>query len=333
MQSTNVYFTGPNAVEVRREAVPPIGAGDALIAATCSLISAGTELICLERRFEPGSHFDRWVQYPFAPGYSHVGAIVQLGEGVEGVVVGQRVLSLGRHHQFACHKAARLFPIPDEVTDEAATWAVLGYVVQHGVRKAQIELGATVVVIGLGMLGQLAVQYAALCGATRVIAFDTIAARRAMAQEHGATHTPEVELRAAAPVIADLTRGRMADVVFDMTGHAGVFAAALPLLRKQGKLVLIGDTGSPSGQQLTADVITRDLQIIGAHGPNSPDAECAHNAWTKRTMVELFMELVATGRMRVGDLVTHRFNIADAPAAYELLRTDRAAALGVMLTY
>jgi threonine dehydrogenase-like Zn-dependent dehydrogenase len=125
----------------------------------------------------------------------------------------------------------------------------------------------------------------------------------------------------------------LADVVFDMTGHAAVFAGALKLLRKRGRLVLIGDTGTPSGQSLTHDVITKDLRIIGAHAPNAPQVSTSHAPWTHARMVAVFFDLLTRGLMSVDDLISHRFGFTDAPKAYELLTTRRAEAMGVVLEF
>src|ERR687884_322753 len=91
MESLNLYFIGPGQVELERQPVRPPGPGQVLIETRRTLISTGTELIALHRRFEPGSHWDRWVQYPFSPGYSSAGIVREVGEGVENLKPGDRV--------------------------------------------------------------------------------------------------------------------------------------------------------------------------------------------------------------------------------------------------
>lgn len=135
----------------------------------------------------------------------------------------------------------------------------LGKITQVGVRAAQHVLGDTVVVIGLGLLGQLVVQYARLSGASEVIGIDTAPRRLEMAASHGATHTLNMTAEKAREAVFDLTGGRGADVVYDITGHPAVFATALPLARRFGTVVLLGDAGSPNLQTLTGDVVTRGL--------------------------------------------------------------------------
>lgn len=335
MQSTNIVFTGPNQVEVKREPVPEPRPDELLLQTQCTLISTGTELICLERKFEPGTHWHRWVQYPFYSGYSQVGRVVAMGSEVRGFEQGDRVASGASHRQFACvpATAANLFPIPDAVTDEDAAWATLSYIVQHGIRKAQLQMGDAVVIIGLGLLGQLAVQYARLAGAGEVIAIDTAPARLEMAAAHGATRTLQLGVGDALPAVTELTGGQLADVVFDITGHASAFAPALKLLRRFGKLILIGDTGTPVEQRLSSEVIKRDLQIIGAHASNPPPQASDYAHWTQANMAQLFFKYLERGQMRVSDLVTHRYKPQQAAEAYRTLIENRAAAMGVLFDF
>jgi threonine dehydrogenase-like Zn-dependent dehydrogenase len=118
-----------------------------------------------------------------------------------------------------------------------------------------------------------------------------------------------------------------------MTGHPAVFSDALKLLRRFGKLVLIGDVVTPAEQSLTSDVIKRDLQIIAAHGGNAPPESNDYTRWTHADMVRLFYRYLERGQMRVEDLITHRYSPDQAPEAYRMLTTNRAEAMGVLLDF
>lgn len=261
------------------------------------------------------------VRYPAYPGYCQIGHVMGIGAGVTGFNEGDRVASVASHRQFAVVPAATVYPVPGALADEEAVWATLSHIVQHGVRKANIAMGEVVVVIGLGLLGQLAVQYARLSGAAQVIAIDAVPLRLEMAARHGASHTLAVGAQDALAAVSDIT------------GNAQVFAAALGLLRRFGKLVLIGDTGTPAEQHLTGDVIKRDLQILGAHAINPPPHASDYARWSRAAMVQLFFGYLEREQMKVADLITHRFPVEQAPAAYELLRQDRAAAMGVLFNF
>src|SRR5436190_19808137 len=97
MESLNILFTGKQQVELQRAPAPKPGPGQALVRATRSLISTGTECICYARLFEAGTNWDRWVQYPFSPGYGHVGVVEGVGEGVTALKPGDRVASRCPH--------------------------------------------------------------------------------------------------------------------------------------------------------------------------------------------------------------------------------------------
>jgi threonine dehydrogenase-like Zn-dependent dehydrogenase len=268
-----------------------------LVRAGKSLISSGTEGIALGRLFEAGTHWDRWVQYPFHPGYSLAGRVAAVGPGVTGLAEGDRVAARRPHQQYVTVPANALTPIPDGVSDEAATWFGLANIVQNGVRRAEHALGESVAVIGLGPLGQLVVQYVRLLGARHVIAIDPAAERLAMARAHGATDVVNAGVAEAREAVLHLTEGRGADVVYDVTGAPSVFPEALRLLRRFGRLVLLGDTGTPAEQRLTGDVVTRGLRIVGAHDSNPPAESTDHAYWSHPRMTELFFTYLQRGDM------------------------------------
>jgi len=333
MESLNVVFTGQETVEVRREPVPELKSGQILVQTQRTLISTGTEGIIFGRRFAPGTHWDNWVKYPFYPGYSNAGRVLQAGADVTGFRPGDRVAVRAGHRQYFATDPGNARRIPDGVADEDATWFGLANIVQNGIRRAEHDLGDDVVVIGLGLLGQLVVQYARLSGAREVIAVDTARPRLEMAKAHGATHVLEMGAEAARTAVSEITGGRLADIVYDVTGHAAVFAPALQLARRFGKLLLLGDTGTPSEQRLTSDVIVRGVRIIGAHDNNPPAEASDHAYWTHANMTRLFFAYLERGQMNVGDLVTHRYAPEAAPEAYRMLMTDRSSAMGVIFDW
>ncbi len=333
MESLCIYFTDKDRVELLTEPVPELKPEQVLVRARKSLISTGTECICLGRLFEEGTHWDRWVKYPFPPGYSMMGVVEQVGEGVRSVKLGDRVVFQRSHRQWHVVDADIVTKVPDEVNDEDASWFALAMIAQNAVRAARHEMGDNVVVIGAGLLGQLTVEYLRLMGARQIIVVDPAEARLKMAKEHGATTVIAKRVQEARDEILALTDGKGAEVVYDITGIASVFSPALTLLRRFGKLILLGDTGEPSQQFLTGDVITKGLQIIGTHATNPPAVSTDHAPWTQSEMYKLFFTYVGRGDMRVNDLITHRFTPHEAPQAYHMLRHHRSAAMGVVFDW
>lgn len=333
MQSLNVLFTGVNRVEVYEEPIRELRDNEVLVQNTKTLISTGTECICLSRAFDAGTHWDHWVRYPFRPGYSAVGRVIAVGEKVKTLREGDRVASRANHRQYVLLSEAEALPVPKGITDDDATWFHLATIVQNGIRRAEHQLGEAVVVVGLGLLGQLVTQYLRLLGAREIIAVDPVQRRLEMARMHGATITLAMGALEARETVLGLTEGQGVDVVYDVTGAAPVFPDALRLLRRFGRLILLGDTGSPTSQRLTPDVITKGLRIIGADDNNPPPFSTDHAYWSHQRMTELFFTYLLRNVMRVSDLVTHRYTPTDAPEAYRMLREERATAMGVLFDW
>lgn len=338
---TTLFLTGKQQLELREEPIPQPQAGELLVQSTRTIISTGTEGILYNRRFDPGTHWDTWCQYPFRIGYMNAGRVIGIGQGVTGWQIGDRVVSMLGHTSHGIVGAGAL-RIPDNVSDDEAPLAVLGRTTQVAVRRAEHRLGDSVVIIGLGLLGQLVTQYVRLMGAQRIIAIDTAPTRLEMALRHGATHALNMPSAEALEPVRRITDGRLADVVYDVTGSADVFATALPLARWYGTVVLLGDTGTPAQQRLTGDVVRRGLKIVGAHvahasaqptGNEQDPPVLALSPWHGRRMDELFLDYLSRGLMRFGDMITHRYKPQQAPEAYEMLNTQRDKAMVVVFEW
>lgn len=333
MRSKYVVFPEKGRVELREEDVASPGPGEILCGAEKSLISIGTESYCLEGRFDPGTNWERWVRYPFRPGYSMVARVIAVGSDVEGIKEGDRVAVSTSHQQFFRTRVRDAHVLPEGISDEDGTWMSLACTTQLGIRRAELQLGETVGVVGMGMLGQLVVQYLAASGARRIIAIDTIQSRLDMAMAHGATHALNAKVDEARAEIAAITDNKMLDVVYDVTGNPAVLAGAIPLVRRLGRLILLGDTPTPTQQHLAPGVLSNSIAILGIHGSTYPADESEFHPWTRRTMTDLFFDYLLRGRMRVADLISHRHAPSDAPEVYRRLLEDRSSALGVIFDW
>jgi threonine dehydrogenase-like Zn-dependent dehydrogenase len=304
-----------------------------LCAASKSLISIGTELFCLRGIADPGSNWERIIQYPFRTGYNMAARVMEVGQGVAGLKPGDRVASWNRHQQYFKARPEELQLIPDGVSDEDAAWIAIAITTQLGVRRAAHALGESVAVVGMGMLGQLVVQYLALSGARKIIAIDLVQSRLALAKAHGATHLLALDVGDARSVIEEITAGRMLDVIYDVTGHFAVLASCIPLARRLGRVILLGDSPTPTQQHLAPGVVSNSLAILGMHGTMSPAEATDFTPWSRREITSLFFDYVLQGRMRVSDLITHRHSPVDAPEVYAWLVRDRSSAIGVLFDW
>lgn len=328
-----IVFPAAGKVEILEEQIALPGPGEVLSRARLSLVSLGTEGHCLRGTYDPGTYWEEYIRYPFRPGYGMAAEVVAVGEGVTLFKVGDRVTSWAPHAEFFLAPADQLFSVPDGIADEQAIWATLARTTQLAVRRAELELGETAVVVGLGILGQLVTQYLALAGARHVIVIDTARKRLDLAAAHGATHTIRLPASEARADVARITGGRMADVVFDITGHPAVLAPASLLLRKLGRLILLGDTPTPSRQSLGPRIVGDSISILGIHGMMYPDVATPFNQWTAEAMTALFFDYVRSGRMSMAPLITHRVSPLEASHVYHSLAGNTEEALGVVFDW
>ncbi|OGG03231.1 MAG: hypothetical protein A3F83_04345 [Candidatus Glassbacteria bacterium RIFCSPLOWO2_12_FULL_58_11] len=327
------YYPAPRKLELVSESCASPGPGEIRCRTICSLISIGTEMICYQREVEPGSVWDQWIQFPFEPGYSSVGEIIDLGEGVTGLKKGERVCSNAAHRAYFIDKPDKVHPVPEAVSAEQAAWFALNIIVQNGVREAKPELGETVVVIGLGPLGQLAVRLLCLTGAANLLAVDPLEKRCKLARGNGPTEVLNLTAGQAQKRVAEFTGGRGADLVFDITGHPAVFHAAQHMLCKRGRLGLIGDVPVPSKQTFTHDVISKSLSIVASHGATPPWQGNDYYRWGKRELTDFYFKLLAAKRIEMDSLTTHRIRPEEAPGVYASISKDRGAYLGVIIDW
>jgi 2-desacetyl-2-hydroxyethyl bacteriochlorophyllide A dehydrogenase len=333
MKSRNIVFPEPGHVELLEEDVAPLNPGEVLCRALLSLVSLGTEGNCLRGVYDPGTYWEEYIRYPFHPGYSMAAIVVAVGEGVTRHRIGERVTSWAPHSEYFVQPEDQLFAVPEGLRDKEAVWATLARTTQIAVRRAELVLGETAVVVGLGVLGQLVTQYLRLCGAHRVIVIDTAQKRLDLASANGATHAIALPVGDAREEVARITRGKMADVVFDVTGHPAVLAPASLLLRKLGRLVLLGDSPTPSLQHLGPRIVGDSIAILGIHGMMYPDLATPFNQWTAEAMTALFFDFVQSKRMNVASLVTHRLSPLDADEVYNTIARQPDAALGVLFDW
>ncbi|MGI5489510.1 zinc-dependent alcohol dehydrogenase [Microtetraspora malaysiensis] len=325
MRSWFVEFVKPGEVRVASEDVAPPGAGEVLCRSTLSLISPGTELACLRGEFDPGSNWEEWVRYPFRPGYSMAGVVEAVGAGVTNLRPGDRVQSYAPHQELVTLKAGEARLLPDDVSDEEAVWVPLVVTAAAGAARAAITMGETVAVLGLGPVGQLVVQYAVAHGASRVMAIDTDARRLDLARESGATDVLAMSAADARSAVADLTGGRLVDVVFDVTGSPAVLSQAVRLARRLGRVVLLGDTPTPSRQMLGPGVVSDSLTILGAHADIVSDDPSA-GPLNRDAVTELYFRRLASGAFRTAGMIAGRVSPLRAAQAYEQLRDGDAPA-------
>ena len=364
------YKTGK--LDVAEVPMGPAKRGHLLVRTAASLVSAGTEksMIELARKSLPAKALARpdlvrqviakaqaegileaWKQAmgrldtPVPLGYSSAGVVMGVGPGVEGFAVGDRVACAGTG--YAGHAEAASVPvnlcvkIPGEVDFDSAAFVALGGIALEAVRVAHVSLGETVVVMGLGLLGQIAVQILNAAGC-HVIGMDINARKAELALQRGAEavatdyHQLSTNCRR---VTAD--RGADAVIILATSTSNEPLEQGAELCRERGRIVATGQVELEVPRKSFYD---KELELVvsrawgpGVHDPNYTDKgldyPIAYPRWTAKGNMEEFLRLIDKGAVKVGDLITHRFPLDRAKDAYELILEEKEPYIGVLLTY
>ena len=331
--SQTVVATGPGVIEIQDKPFEPLGPREVRIRTCRSLISTGTELAWLSGRKWKSADGGEIPRYPLAMGYSNAGVIVEVGEQVESLEVGDRVASMAPHASHPHIREDRAWKVPEGVDFEAATFCLLGCTVLNGVRLGRPQLGDAAAVIGLGLLGQMACQLLRLFGARPVIGLDLDDFRLSLAGRIGGlAEAVNPERTDATAAVKRLTEGRGADVVYEVTGLTETFDLAFDLARVRGTVVSLGSPRWSAPVDMIR-VHLKALNVVGAIVSSHPEEGCQENRWSRRANGALFMQLLAEGALNMADLVTHRRPARDVASAYDMLRERREGCLGVILVW
>lgn len=278
---------------------------------------------------------------PLPLGYCNVGVVAEIGAGVEGFKVGDRVVSNGPHADVVKVPKNLCARIPDAVDDESAAFVVLASIGLQGIRLAQPTLGEAFVVTGVGLIGLLTVQLLRAHGC-RVLAIDFDEAKLTLARQYGAaTCNPG---RGEDPVAAGMAFSRRQGVdgviITASTKSTDPVTQAARMSRKRGRIILVGVTGLELNR---ADFYEKELsfQVSCSYGPGRYDPNYEEKGqdyplgfvrWTEQRNFEAVLDMLASGQLNVKPLITHRFAFEDAPKAYEALTEDKSG-LGILMQY
>lgn len=328
-----IVFRSPRVVEIADRAKPAPGAGQVLIKTARTLVSIGTELAILTDAYPKSASGASYGSLPFDPGYDNIGTVVEVGAGVAPDLLGKRVGTYGNHARYVLSDAHAIRPVHRDISDDEATFFTIAEIVMNGVRRAQTTWGEAVVVYGLGVLGQLTVQFCRLAGARPIFAVDVAPQRLASVPKQSAIISVNAATENVKAVVEQHTRGRMADVVFEVTGVSELIPKQFETLHKQGRFVVLSSPRGPTTFNFRDLCNAPSYTIIGAHNSSHPPQATLDHPWTQHRHAELFFDLVADGGISVTPLITHREHYSKAPQLYEMLLADRSGAIGIVLEW
>ncbi len=364
-----VFFDGKGKLMVHE--VPAPGAPDngALVRVMASLISSGTEMTtasgggslirkalaqpqlirrAVELALREGVKFtagqvkdisETWL----AVGYSAAGVVAAPGREAGGLRAGDAVACAGAG--FANHAAYDAVPlnllahVPAGVSHRQAAFTTVGTIALQGVRRAEATLGETVVVVGLGLIGQITAQILDAAGCL-VIGSDPVAARRELAARLAGAQTIDPSAGDAARQVMALTGGAGADrvILCAATRSSEPVNEAFQMCRERGRVVMVGAMGMDLER---TDFYSRELDFVISRstGPGRYDDRYEREGidyppgfvrWTEQRNMQAFLRLLADGKLDVESLITAEYSVEEAAAAYEAVQNG---ALAVLLTY
>ena len=334
MNNRNIVFTKLNTAEVVDRPLPKVGAGEVLVRLVRSCVSSGTERANLTGVPDNATSIhkvcpDDVVTWPRQGGYSSSGVVEAVGNGVVSVKKGDRVaLSWSVHAQYVCLPERLVYLVPDNVDFEQAALTHISTFPLAAIRKCRLEVGESALVMGQGVLGQLAVVLLKAAGAAPIVAADPVAAKRRRALKLGADYAFDPFAPDFAEQVRSVTRtgrfvqdGRTEDsgakVVIEVTGNGGALNTALDAIAPFGRLALLGCTrDSNFSVNYYRKVHARGVTMIGAHTDARPDDESAAGWWTTRDDARTTLRLLSLGRISLKGFVSEVHKVADAPEVY-----------------
>lgn len=331
MEETRVVFRAPMRAELESFHLDEskLGPTEAIIRTRVTLLSPGTELANLQGRLAMLSDEPR--KFPMTKvGYANVGTIIAAGRDVQ-AEPGDRIYTMGNHASVVRVDTQQAFCalVPANLSDEEAVFVRLAVVSMTTMRTTSAHGGDRVAVMGLGLVGNLAAQVFQTCGMC-VNGIELSETRRAIARQCGLANVH------ATATMPDLLRRHR--LVVEATGSAEALAGAMGLAQDGGEIVMVGapwdgDANSVPSSRLTRDLFARFLRLRSGSEweiPRQPQPGSPHSI---RQNVETGLEWLATGRLQVMPLITHRLSPDAIQTAYEGLLYHKDEYLGVILRW
>lgn len=340
MDGNVIYFKEKGKAVCETCAVPEPKPGEVLIENEYTVISAGTEranLVALPNTGTGPGGYDgkNDGSFPFYPGYCGVGRISKLGDGVDSLKIGDRVIVIwAGHRSHSIRPAAGLVRVDDDSIDSLdAAFAHIASFAFLGVRKLKIELGESAMIAGQGLLGVFALQIAVLSGAIPVFVSDFDPKRRELALKFGATAAFVPDERLAERVLA-ATGGKGVNAVVEVTGSAKALQQALEYVAWEGRISLLGCTRiSDVPIDFYRYVHKRGVTLVGSHTGTRPHVESRPGQWTEADDYRTFLKLVAAGKLQVRPIISEVVSPEKAPEVYARLAEDSNPPLGIVFDW
>ena len=309
-----IVFTEKDKAELISEPVKAVGDNEVAVRLHYSTISAGTERANLigELNIAAGV-IPKSVVFPRRAGYSASGTVIETGKKVTRVAVGDKVLvTWGNHNMISVIDENKVYKIPEGVSMSDAAFALISTFPMAAIRKCNLEMGESAMIMGLGILGMMAVKLLRAAGAYPIVAVDPVPEKREKALTFGADYAFDPRDPDFAEKVKEVTDGG-AKVCIEVTA-----------LARFGRVALLGCTRH---SDFTIDyynkVHAKGVTFVGAHTMARPKYESSEGWWTEADDIKAYFGLLSGGRLVMSDLMGEYHSPEDAPEVYTRLINEK----------
>lgn len=320
MKRKRIFFTAVHKAEFLDDEISDqLKPDEVLTEMEYTVVSGGTERACIMGL--PNT----LQKFPMSLGYCGVGNVVRCGEQVTDVKPGDRVLVYhGCHAKYNVRGINEITKVNNTaVSSLEASTVIIASMGLGGVRKLELELGESAMVMGLGILGMFAVQFARLSGANPLIAADPNPRRRAMALKLGADYALDPSQPDFVEKVKELTGGKGVRATVEVTGSSYAMKQALECASWQGRISLLGCTRVSDCQiDYYQQVHRPGVKLIGAHNFVRPKVESYPHHWTHHDDCRAILDMIERGRVQVEPMIARVVSPTQATEIYNQLCDD-----------
>ena len=330
MLNKQIFFTDIHKAELIENEIGEVKENEVLVKTEYTVVSGGTERACILGMNNTSKNF------PMSMGYCGVGRVEDVGSDVKKVSAGDRVLVYhGCHSKYNIRPESDITKVEnDSIPSIEAAFVIIASMGLGGVRKLEIELGESAMVMGQGLLGIFATQFLRLSGANPVIAADLNPKRRELALKLGADCAFDPLDKDFVQNVKAVTKGKGVNGCVEVTGISQAMNQALECAAWMGRISLLGCTRvSDTSVDYYRQVHRPGVKLIGAHNFVRPKFESYPHHWTHHDDCNAILDMIASKRVRVEPIISRIESPVNAPEIYNELCDDKNFPLGTVFDW
>ena len=325
MKVKQIVFTKPCVAELLEKEIDAPKSNEVQVRLAVSTISSGTERANLIGDPNIDIVGSGSVIFPRTAGYSSSGVVEAVGEGVTEFKAGDKVaMSWTTHKQVINMDKNLVYKLPESVSFNDGALIHISTFPMAAIRKCRLEIGESAIVMGMGVLGLVAIPLLKTAGAVPVIAVDPVPEKREKALSVGADYALDPFAEDFAKTVKEITGGG-AKVGIEVTGIGAGLDGILDCMARFGRVALLGCTRN---KDFTIDYYRKvhgpGITLVGAHTQARPQYESRDGWWTQRDDIKTTLKLTEMGRIKLSDMIDEIHSPVDAPEVYTRLANEKS---------